>query len=88
MCAKVMQDCDGEFADGGVVQKDFQALMESHIAAWSANTESYKIKQPVRNIGLQRHILPPKFSDWKPEMLPSSAKPQLQPQLAAAAQAG
>ena len=68
MCAKVMQDCDGEFADGGVVQKDFQALMESHIAAWSANTESYKIKQPVRNIGLQRHILPPKFSDWKPEM--------------------
>ena len=61
MCAKVMQDCDGEFADGGVVQKDFQALMESHIAAWSANTESYKIKQPVRNIGLQRHILPPKF---------------------------
>ena len=34
-----MQDCDGEFADGGVVQKDFQALMESHIAAWSANTD-------------------------------------------------
>ena len=48
-----MQDCGGEFADGGVVQRDFQALMESHIAAWSANVESYKIKQPVRNIGLQ-----------------------------------
>ena len=53
VCAKVMQDFGGEFADGGVVQRDFHALMESHIGAWSANAESYKIKQPVCNIGLQ-----------------------------------
>ena len=48
-----MKDCGGEFADGGVAQRDFHGLMENHIAAWSANAESYKIKQPVQNIGLQ-----------------------------------
>ena len=53
VCAKVMHDCPGEFADGGIVQKDFQSLMEMHVGAWSANVESYRIKQPVRNIGLQ-----------------------------------
>ena len=53
VCSRVMQHCGGEFADGGIVQRDFQNLMESHIADWSADSQAYKIKQPVRNIGLQ-----------------------------------
>ena len=52
-----MQDCGGEFADGGIAQKDFQTLMEKHLSIWSASPESYKIKLPVQNIGLQVWLL-------------------------------
>ena len=52
VCAKVMEG-EGGLAEGAIVQKDFQRLIEQHISTWSENPESFKTKTAVRNIGLQ-----------------------------------
>ena len=57
VCAKVME-CDGHLAEGTVVQKDFHKLIAEHISTWSANPDAYRVKKPVRNIGLQVIAMP------------------------------
>lgn len=51
-------ECDGHLAEGTVVQKDFHKLIAEHISTWSANPDAYRVKKPVRNIGLQVIAMP------------------------------
>ena len=66
VCVRVMEG-EGFLAEGAIVQKDFHSLIAQHISTWSANPDSYRVKKPVRNIGLQQHLLNPMYEKWRPE---------------------
>ena len=66
VCSKVMEG-EGYLTEGVIAPKDFNDLIADHISTWSANPETYRVKKPVQNIGLQQHLLDPEFKNWKPE---------------------
>ena len=52
VCA-IVTEGEGQLAEGAVSQKHFEDLMTMHIKSWYENRENFKVKKPVKNIGLQ-----------------------------------